>query len=258
MGIENMQNRNKMLLVIFLLYFVEVSVGVPTSDPTNIEELVGGRNNTVGLSGGYYADEVPLVTNRIKQLKSLKCSPYLKKKCVTNWQELDLGGRERITLENCLQTCKNTRNCKVFGYYFNQGFCRLLSGKGSGSRSYSDANYYDLDPCVGPKSLVAGRCEHEENWSKFLNARKAVTTDYLTDEETIPALFSKFGRSAEQRMKTNFCETVERIMGIRAIGLDQTPKGTIWPQEQFLGAKFETDEKVSFSLQQGLTCLGSQ
>ena len=107
-------------------------------------------------------------------------------------------------------------------------------------------------------TLIAGRCEHEENWSKFLNARKAVTTDYLTDEETIPALFSKFGRSAEQRMKTNFCETVERIMGIRAIGLDQTPKGTIWPQEQFPGAKFETDEKVSFSLQQGLTCLGSQ
>ena len=106
--------------------------------------------------------------------------------------------------------------------------------------------------------MIAGRCEHEENWSKFLNARKAVTADYLTDEETIPALYSKYGRSAEQRMKTNFCETVERVMGIRAIGLDQTPKGTIWTQEQFPDAKFQTDEKVSFSLQQGLTCLGSQ
>ena len=63
------------------------------------------------------------------------------------------------------------------------------------------------------KSLIAGRCEHEENWSRFLNARKAVNADYMTDEETIPALFTKFGRTAEDRMRTNFCETVERIMG---------------------------------------------
>ena len=33
-----MKNRNKMLLVIFVFYFAGMSVGVPTSEPTNIEE----------------------------------------------------------------------------------------------------------------------------------------------------------------------------------------------------------------------------
>ena len=33
-----MKNRNKMFLIILVFYFVEMSVGVPTSELTNIEE----------------------------------------------------------------------------------------------------------------------------------------------------------------------------------------------------------------------------
>lgn len=58
-----MKNRNKILLVIFLFYSVETSVGVPTSEP-----------NLTGAAGGFYAEKGPLLTNRVKQCEFSKFS----------------------------------------------------------------------------------------------------------------------------------------------------------------------------------------